>query len=113
VCIKCKCLLLQEAFLEDVNCILNSGDLPDLFEHDEMDRLTMELRPAAAASQIPDTRTALYQFFLEVKFCRPVLEIKALLFIILFIPCSLKHAMLKSPYNTRYCYFRECAVTFT
>lgn len=58
--------LHQEAFLEDVNCILNSGEVPDLFDNEEIDGISMELKAAAAVAQIPDTRPAVHQFFIQV-----------------------------------------------
>lgn len=56
----------QESFLEDVNCILNSGEVPDLFDNEEIDGIAMELKAAAAESQIPDTRIDVYNFFIRV-----------------------------------------------
>ncbi|CAH1791320.1 unnamed protein product [Owenia fusiformis] len=57
--------IVQEAFLEDINCILNSGDVPDLFDNEEMDGIAMELRPAATQAEVPDTRVAVHQFFIQ------------------------------------------------
>ena len=58
--------VLQEAFLEDINCLLNSGEVPDLFDNEELDGIAMELKGAASESQIPDTRASVYQFFISV-----------------------------------------------
>ena len=58
---------IQEAFLEDVNCILNSGEVPDLFDNEEIDAISMDLKAAAAEAQISDTRAAVYQFFIKVE----------------------------------------------
>ena len=53
--------------MEDVNCILNSGEVPDLFDSEEIDGIAMELKGAAAEAQIPDTRVDVYNFFVQVK----------------------------------------------
>ena len=57
--------ILQESFLEEINCILNSGEVPDLFDNEEIDGITMDLKQDAAASDIPDTRAAVYSFFIQ------------------------------------------------
>jgi len=56
--------LLQESFLEDINCILNSGEVPDLFDNEEIDGITMDLKQSATQADIPDTRAAVYNFFI-------------------------------------------------
>ena len=55
--------------MEDINCVLNSGEVPDLFDNDDMDSIAMDLKRAAAEAEIPDTREAVYQFFIQVKYC--------------------------------------------
>ncbi|XP_071080158.1 dynein axonemal heavy chain 6-like [Haliotis cracherodii] len=57
--------IVKETFLEDINCILNSGEVPDLFDNEELDGINMDLKGAAAEADIPDTRTAVYQFFIS------------------------------------------------
>ena len=49
-----------------MNCILNSGEVPDLFDNEEMDGIVMDLKAAATEANIPDTRAAVYQFFIQV-----------------------------------------------
>ena len=49
-----------------MNCILNSGEVPDLFDNEEIDGIAMDLKAAAAEAQIPDTRNDVYQFFIQV-----------------------------------------------
>ena len=46
--------------------MLNSGEVPDLFDNEEMDGIAMDLKSAAAQASIPDTRQDVYQFFIEV-----------------------------------------------
>lgn len=56
---------MQESFLEDINCILNSGEVPDLFDNEELDGITMDLKASATEADVPDTRDAVYQFFIQ------------------------------------------------
>ena len=46
--------------------MLNSGEVPDLFDNEEMDGIAMDLKSAAAQASIPDTRQDVYQLFIEV-----------------------------------------------
>ncbi|XP_038073413.1 dynein heavy chain 6, axonemal-like isoform X3 [Patiria miniata] len=57
--------IVKETFLEDINCVLNSGEVPDLFDNDDLDSITMDMKRAAAEAEIPDTREAVYQFFIQ------------------------------------------------
>ncbi|XP_077989551.1 dynein axonemal heavy chain 6-like [Glandiceps talaboti] len=57
--------IVKESFLEDINCILNSGEVPDLFDADDLDSLSMDLKGAAAAAEVPDTREDVYAFFIQ------------------------------------------------
>ena len=50
-----------------MNCILNSGEVPDLFDNEEIDGISMDLKAAAAVAQIPDTRQDVYRFFIQVQ----------------------------------------------
>ncbi|KAH9496161.1 Dynein heavy chain 6, axonemal [Bulinus truncatus] len=57
--------IVKESFLEDINSILNSGEVPDLFDNEEMDGITMELKSAATEAGIPDTRASVYAYFIQ------------------------------------------------
>ncbi|GFO34548.1 dynein heavy chain 1, axonemal, partial [Plakobranchus ocellatus] len=57
--------IVKESFLEDINCILNSGEVPDLFDNEELDGITMELKGTASEAGVPDTRAAVYAFFIH------------------------------------------------
>ncbi|XP_033124826.1 dynein heavy chain 6, axonemal-like [Anneissia japonica] len=57
--------IVMETFLEDISCILNSGEVPDLFDNDDMESISMELKRVAAEAEIPDTRDAMYQYFIQ------------------------------------------------
>ncbi|KAF8564540.1 hypothetical protein P879_11831 [Paragonimus westermani] len=55
--------IVIEEFLEDINNILNSGEVPNLFESDEYERLIIGCRPAAKDAGIPEgNRDAIYDF---------------------------------------------------
>ncbi|RUS88172.1 hypothetical protein EGW08_004069 [Elysia chlorotica] len=57
--------IVKESFLEDINCILNSGEVPDLFDNEELDGITMELKGTASEAGVPDTRASVYTFFIH------------------------------------------------
>ncbi|XP_059155726.1 dynein axonemal heavy chain 6-like isoform X2 [Physella acuta] len=55
--------IVVEEFLEDINNILNSGEVPNLFEPDEYERLIIGCRPGAKEAGIPEgNRDAIYDF---------------------------------------------------
>ena len=39
--------IILESFLEDINNILNTGEVPNLFENDETEAIVNDLRPKA------------------------------------------------------------------
>jgi len=58
--------IVVEEFLEDINNILNSGEVPNLFEADEYERNIIACRPAAKDAGIPEgNRDAIYDFFIN------------------------------------------------
>eukprot|EP00899_Mesostigma_viride_P014884 jgi/Mesvir1/23397/Mv21091-RA.2 len=57
--------IVTETFLEDVNNILASGEVPNLFAKDEMQGILEELRPIAKREGSGETADALYALFLE------------------------------------------------
>lgn len=55
--------IVVEEFLEDINNILNSGEVPNLFEPDEYEQLIIGCRPAAKELGIAEgNRDAIYDF---------------------------------------------------
>ncbi|KNE58518.1 hypothetical protein AMAG_04085 [Allomyces macrogynus ATCC 38327] len=54
-----------EAFLEDINGILNTGDVPNLFDMDEREQIIGNLRPIARDKGYPEDRDSVYQFFVN------------------------------------------------
>ena len=59
-------LLFQDSFVEDIESILNSGTVVDLFEPDEFDALTMDLKNDAYSVGMSDTLVQLREFFYQV-----------------------------------------------
>ncbi|KAM3930843.1 dynein axonemal heavy chain 14 [Leptodactylus fuscus] len=57
--------IIQDSFLEDITCILNSGDVPDLFDKEELDGLLVELKAEAAEANMSDSPQAMLSFFLK------------------------------------------------
>ncbi|KAJ3052746.1 Dynein heavy chain 6, axonemal [Rhizophlyctis rosea] len=55
----------SETFLEDINNVLNSGEVPNLFETDEREKILGELRPICREKGIPEDRDSVYQFFIN------------------------------------------------
>ena len=55
--------IVVEEFLEDINNILNSGEVPNLFEADEYEQLIIGCRPAAKELGIAEgNRDAIFEF---------------------------------------------------
>ena len=55
--------IVVEEFLEDINNILNSGEVPNLFEADEYEQLIIGTRPAAKEAGIAEgNRDAIFDF---------------------------------------------------
>ena len=46
----------QESMLEDINSILNSGEIPNLFPQDELDKICSDMIPVCDALSIPASR---------------------------------------------------------
>ncbi|KAK9722971.1 AAA+ lid domain [Popillia japonica] len=58
--------IVQEEFLEDINNMLNSGEVPNLFESDELEKAIIACRPAAKESGIAETnRDGIFDFFIR------------------------------------------------
>ena len=57
--------IVQEEFLEDINNILNSGEVPNLFEKDELEEVMSLVRPHAKDAGISESdRDAVYHHFI-------------------------------------------------
>jgi dynein heavy chain len=57
--------IIIEGFLEDVNNVLNTGEIPSLFENDEVNKIVEELRPIVSKMGIPGTRDNIWQTFVS------------------------------------------------
>ncbi|CAM9781524.1 unnamed protein product [Ectocarpus sp. 12 AP-2014] len=55
--------ILDEAMLEDINCLLGSGEVPNLFTPDEEADIVIRVRDAVRAIGKPDTRARCMAFF--------------------------------------------------
>lgn len=58
--------ILKEEFLEDINNVLNSGDVPNLFEGDDYEKLILNTRtPCIEANYKDQSRDGIYEFFIS------------------------------------------------
>lgn len=58
--------IINETFLEDINNILNAGEVPNLFPSDEMDRIINDTRPKAKELGRSEAKDAVQQLFIEL-----------------------------------------------
>jgi len=57
--------IVCEDMLEDINNVLNSGEIPNLFPQDELDKVISDMFPVAKAKGIPETRDNCYNLFVQ------------------------------------------------
>ncbi|XP_056136504.1 dynein axonemal heavy chain 6 [Lampris incognitus] len=58
--------IVVDGFLEDINNMLNSGEVPSLFEKDELEEVLAATRPKAKEAGIDEgNRDEIYQFFIS------------------------------------------------
>ena len=65
--------IVKESFLEDINNLLNSGEIPNLFLPDEKVQIIEELTDKAKQAGIPQSRENIYAYFVQL--CRERLHI--------------------------------------
>ena len=65
--------IVYESFLEDINNLLNSGEIPNLFLPEERVQINDELSDRAKAAGVPQTREAIYAYFVQM--CRERMHI--------------------------------------
>jgi dynein heavy chain, axonemal len=56
--------IVTETFLEDINNILNSGEVPNLFDPEEIEKIIGLVRPLAKAAGKVETREAILQHYI-------------------------------------------------
>uniref|UniRef100_A0A7M4E560 Dynein axonemal heavy chain 14 n=1 Tax=Crocodylus porosus TaxID=8502 RepID=A0A7M4E560_CROPO len=60
--------ILKECFLEDLSYILNSGEVPDLFDKEEVEDIVVKLTAVAEKANYSNSKEAILSFFLQVFF---------------------------------------------
>jgi hypothetical protein len=59
-------LNFKELFLEDLDSLLTSGNIPDLFDVDEFDSLLMDLKNDAVLEGVTDEKNELKKYLIGV-----------------------------------------------
>ncbi len=57
--------IVNEGFVEDINNLLNSGEVPGLFTSDEKDRVMADIRDYVRALGLAETKDQLYSSFIN------------------------------------------------
>ena len=57
--------IIYESFLEDINNILNSGEVPNLLGNEDMEEIGNTIRPILQAEGLPVTKMAIYSTFIK------------------------------------------------
>ena len=57
--------IVEEGFVEDVNNMLNSGEVPGLYPPDEKDRVIMAMRDYCEKNELSTTRDGMYSAFIN------------------------------------------------
>ena len=57
--------IIDESFLEDINCILNSGEVPNLFDNDETEKIINDISPVIKKLNLSFARDAILAFFIN------------------------------------------------
>ncbi|KAK7201222.1 dynein heavy chain [Novymonas esmeraldas] len=65
--------LVYEEMLEDINNLLNTGEVPNLMESEDVDQIVEAVRPYAVAAGKRETRTTIFSHF--VSMCRDQVHI--------------------------------------
>ena len=63
----------KELFLEDISSLLTSGNIPDLFDNDELDSLFLDFKNDAIIEGVSDEKGEFYKFLIKV--CNSILSI--------------------------------------
>ena len=57
--------VIESSFLEDINGMLNSGEVSNLYPPDELGNIRESVRNEVRAAGLPETNDSLWQFFIE------------------------------------------------
>uniref|UniRef100_A0A8C6W7X2 Dynein axonemal heavy chain 2 n=1 Tax=Nannospalax galili TaxID=1026970 RepID=A0A8C6W7X2_NANGA len=57
--------IADESFLEDINNILSSGEVPNLYKSDEFEEIQSQIIEQARAEQVPESSDSLSAYFIE------------------------------------------------
>lgn len=60
--------IYEEIFLEDLDSLLTSGNIPDLFDVDELETMLMEIKTEAQINGISEDPQELYKYLINVSF---------------------------------------------
>ena len=57
--------IVKEFFMEDINGILNSGDVPNIYGNDEIEQIGGVMRPILASQGLPQTKAVIWSSYLK------------------------------------------------
>ncbi|XXQ39846.1 AAA+ ATPase domain-containing protein [Plasmodiophora brassicae] len=57
--------IIEERFLEDINNLLNAGEIPNLFANDELSKIVDDLTDTVRKMGLPETRDMIYSTFVS------------------------------------------------
>lgn len=53
----------MESFLEDINNILNTGEVPNLWAIEDLEEIISDIRPLAKEAKVEETRDKMLKYF--------------------------------------------------
>jgi len=57
--------IVDESFVEDINNLLNSGEVPGLYPEDEKNRILADIRPYVQSLGLPETKDIMWRTFIN------------------------------------------------
>jgi dynein heavy chain len=57
--------IVKESFLEDINNLLNTGEVPNLLDDNDNGQILNAMRPLCTSAGLPLTKVALYSYFVK------------------------------------------------
>jgi len=58
--------IIKESFLEDINNILNTGEVPNLWGPEDIEEIISDIRPLAKEAKLFDSRDILLKYFVQL-----------------------------------------------